>query len=516
MGYRTSDGHLPIYAPGGRSFEHPASPAGAEESSPVRKHGVGDRQRHSPVRGERASGDSGSPDVSASLLIRDIHTLVTMSGPAIRGGFIYAEGGEIKQIGSRIPRSLRPTRTIRAPYSIAVPGLVNTHHHLYQTLTRALPAAANVELFDWLRTLYPLWAWIDEESVYAAAQIGMAELLLSGCTTTTDHHYLFPRGRKKLIDAQIRAARELGIRFHPTRGSMSVGQSQGGLPPDSVVQSEDEILEDSERLIRKYHDASPGSMLRLALAPCSPFSVSPELMRRTADLARRHGVRLHTHLAETRDEEAYCLKRFGKRPVDLLRDVGWLADDVWLAHGIYFNRAEVKRLGRAHVGVAHCPTSNMRLGSGIAPALRLRRAGSPVGLGVDGSASNDSSHMLAEARQALLLQRLANGAAAIDVSEALTMATVDGARCLGRDDIGILAPGKRADIALFDLRDLGYSGAGDAVSALLLCAPTRVETLIVEGRVVVENSELRTLNLDPAVKRHRRLAAKLVGQKRLL
>jgi 8-oxoguanine deaminase len=344
----------------------------------------------------------------------------------------------------------------------------------------------------------------------------MAELLLSGCSTTTDHHYLFPRGRKNLIDAEIGAARGLGMRFHPTRGSMSVGQSQGGLPPDSVVQSEGEILEDSERLIRKYHDPSPGSMLRLALAPCSPFSVSPELMRRTAELARRHGVRLHTHLAETKDEEAYCLRRFGKRPVDLLQDVGWLRSDAWLAHGIYFNRREIARLGRARVGVAHCPTSNMRLGSGVAPALELRRAGSPVGLGVDGSASNDSSHMLAEARQALLLQRLAHGAAAIGVDEALRMATVEGARCLGREDIGSLEPGKRADVALFDLRDLGYSGAGDAVSALLLCAPTRVETLIVEGRVIVEAHELKTLRLEPAMQRHRKLAARMVGQAPLL
>ncbi|HUI57938.1 MAG TPA: 8-oxoguanine deaminase [Bryobacteraceae bacterium] len=450
-----------------------------------------------------------------SLLIRDIHTLVTGAGstdcPTLRGAYVYAKDGEIRQIGTHVPKALHADLTIRAPHSIAIPGLVNTHHHLYQTLTRAYAPAANAGLFDWLRTLYPLWARLDEDSLHVAALVGMAELLLSGCTTTADHHYVFPRGQGKMIDAEIEAARRIGIRFHATRGSMSVGQSRGGLPPDSVVQSEDEILSDSERLIRKYHDPAPGAVLRIALAPCSPFSVSPELMRATAELAQRHGVRLHTHLAETRDEEAYCLKRFRLRPVDLLQDVGWLGDTTWLAHGIHFNRREVRRLGHAGVGIAHCPTSNMRLGSGIAPALALRRAGCPVGLGVDGSASNDSSHMLAEARQALLLNRLAHGAAAINVAEALSMATVEGGRCLGRDDIGVLEPGKRADIALFDLRDLAYSGAGDPLSALLLCAPTGVETLIVEGRVVVESHELQTVRLDPVLAKHRRLAARMIG-----
>jgi 8-oxoguanine deaminase len=295
---------------------------------------------------------------------------------------------------------------------------------------------------------------------------------------------------------------------------MSVGRSKGGLPPDTVVQSEERILRDSARLIAKYHDPAAGSMLRMALAPCSPFSVSPQLMRATAGLAARHGVRLHTHLAETRDEEAYCLGRFGKRPLDLLEEVGWLSGDTWLAHGIFFNRSEVKRLGRAGVGIAHCPSSNMRLGSGCAPVPELRRAGCPVGLGVDGSASNDSSHMLAEARQALLLQRLRGGAAAMTVSDALRMATVEGARCLGRDDIGSLEPGKRADIAMFDLRGAGFSGAGDAVSALLLCAPAQVETLVIEGRVVVESGELRTISLEDVLRRHRRLAKKLVGKPR--
>ena len=447
----------------------------------------------------------------ASLLIRDIHTLVTMDAQdrRIRGGFLYAEGGEIKLVGERPPRNLRAARTISARHLVAVPGFINTHHHLFQTLTRACAAAANAELFDWLRTLYPLWARIDEEATHVAALVGMAELMLSGCTTTSDHHYLFPRGQTKLIDAQIAAARKIGIRFTATRGSMSVGKSGGGLPPDSIVQDEETILADSERVIRKYHDPRPGSMVQVALAPCSPFSVSERLMQETAVLAEKHNVRLHTHLAETRDEEDYCRERFGKRPLEFLDSVGWLSDRTWVAHGIFFAAGEVRRLGRAGVGVAHCPTSNMRLGSGLAPVLALRKAGSPVGLGVDGSASNDSSNMLAEARQALLLTRLAHGAAAITVKDALHMATVEGARCLGRSDIGTLERGKRADVALFDLRDPAYSGAEDPVSALLLCAPTGVHTLVVEGRVVVEDHNLQTLSLDPILRRHRRIAARV-------
>ena len=447
-----------------------------------------------------------------SLLIRDIHLLVTMDGLGrqIPGGYLYAEDGEIQAVGTRVPPRLRAERTIRAPFAVAVPGLVNTHHHLCQTLTRAHPGAANAKLFDWLTTLYPVWARMDEESVHLAALVGMAELMLSGCTTTSDHHYLFPRGQTRLIDAEIAAARQIGIRFHATRGSMSVGASQGGLPPDSVVQDEDEILADSERVIRTYHDPKPGAMLQVGLAPCSPFSVSERLMRETAVLAERHDVRLHTHLAETRDEEVYCLKRFGRRPVEFLADAGWISERAWIAHGVHFNRAEIRRLGRAHVGVAHCPTSNMRLGSGIAPVQALADAGCPVGLGVDGSASNDGSHMLAEARQALLLGRVTRGADAVKVEEALRMATVAGAACLGRDDIGRLEVGARADVALFDLRDVTYSGAGDPLLALLLCAPTRVHTLVVDGRPVVEDGELRTIALEPVLARHRRAAARLM------
>ena len=448
-----------------------------------------------------------------SLLVRDLRLLVTMDGRgrAFPGGYLYAEDGEIRAVGARVPAGLRAERTIRAPFAVAVPGLVNTHHHLCQTLTRAHPRAADAKLFDWLTTLYPVWAGLDEEAVHVAALVGMAELMLSGCTTTSDHHYLFPRGQTRLIDAEIAAAREIGIRFHATRGSMSVGRSKGGLPPDTVVQDEDEILADSERVIRAYHDPRPGAMLRVGLAPCSPFSVSERLMRETAELAERHEVRLHTHLAETLDEEAYCLRRFKRRPVRFLADAGWLGDHVWIAHGVHFNAAEIRRLGRARVGVAHCPTSNMRLGSGIAPVHALAAAGCPVGLGVDGSASNDSSHMLAEARQAMLLGRVARGADAVKVVDALRMATRGGAACLGRDDVGSLEPGKRADLALFDLRDVGYSGAGDPLLALLLCAPTRVHTLIVDGRPVVEDGEIRTIALEPVVARHRRIAARLLA-----
>jgi cytosine/adenosine deaminase-related metal-dependent hydrolase len=446
-----------------------------------------------------------------SLLIRDIHTLVTMDDrrSILDGAWLYALDGKIREMGRGAPPRRKADRTMRAAHLLAVPGLINTHHHLYQTLTRALPAAADVPLFPWLVTLYPLWARLDEEAVYTAALVGLAELMLSGCTTAADHHYVFPRRQTRLIDAEIAAAARLGIRFHACRGSMSLSVKDGGLPPDSVVQSEDEILADCERVIRKYHDPRPGGMVQIALAPCSPFSVTKRLMVLMAELARQRGVRLHTHLAETRDEEDYCYARYRQRPVDLLEETGWLDSRTWIAHGIHLNGLERQRLGRAGVGVAHCPSSNMRLGSGIAPVIDLRKNGCPVGLGVDGSASNDGSHLLAEARQALLLARVAHGAASMTVMQALEMATRDGARCLGRDDIGSLEPGRRADLALFDLRALEYSGAGAPLPALLLCAPTRVHTLVVEGRVVVEDGQLCALRLDPVLRVHRRLAARL-------
>jgi len=378
---------------------------------------------------------------------------------------------------------------------------------LYQTLTRAYPPVMNSGLFHWLTNLYPIWARLDEEAIRLGTLVGMAELMLSGCTATTDHHYVFPQGVSgELIDIQIAAAAEIGMRFQPCRGSMNLSKKDGGLPPDSVVQTEDAILRDSERLIAKYHDPSPGAMTRIVLAPCSPFSVTEQLMSNTATLAKQFNVRLHTHLAETIDEENFCLKRFGCRPVDYLERVGWLNQRAWLAHGIHFDSAEIKRLGAAGVGVAHCPGSNMRLGSGIAKVTELQAAGSPVGIAVDGSASNDASNMLAEVRQALLLARLARGADSMTVMDALKMATVGSAACLGRDDIGRLQPGKAADVAIFALDDIGYSGAGDPVGAMLLCQPTRVDTLIINGKIVVQGGELQTLDLPPILAAHRRKA----------
>ncbi|HEX8924660.1 MAG TPA: 8-oxoguanine deaminase [Terriglobales bacterium] len=455
---------------------------------------------------------------SDSLLIRNIHTLVTMDAEdrQICDGYIYVENGEIRELGARPHNGLQAARTIDAATCIAIPGLINTHHHLFQTLTRAVAKAADAELFDWLKTLYPIWARIDEEATHVAALVGMAELMMSGCTTTSDHHYLFPRGQMELIDAEISAAQTIGMRFHATRGSMSVGESKGGLPPDCVVQDEDTILADCERVIGKFHDPRRGAMVRIALAPCSPFSVSGQLMRDTAELAERHDVRLHTHLAETRDEERYCIERFGQRPLDFMESVGWMSARTWVAHGIHFTANEVERLGKAAVGVAHCPTSNMRLGSGLAPALALSRAGSPVGLGVDGSASNDSSNMLNEVRQALLLNRLGHGAGAITVKQALRMATLEGARCLGRDDIGSLEVGKRADIALFDLNTLAYSGAEDPLSALLLCFPSPVHTLVIDGRVVVESGSLNSVNVLTVIEHHRRVVSRITGKRTTL
>ncbi len=406
-------------------------------------------------------------------------------------GWLAARDGIIVALGSGSPPATiddtprdRYTR-YDAGGCVALPGLINTHHHLYQTRTRAVPAVVDAGLFDWLRTLYPVWAQLRDEDFHRAAVIGFRELLRSGCTLTTDHHYLFPAAASRtLIDITIEAARETGIRFQPTRGSMSRSQKDGGLPPDSVVQDPDTILADSERLIATYHDPAPGAMLRISLAPCSPFSVDPELMRQTAALARRHAVRLHTHLAETRDETDYCRQTYGKRPLDFLEEVDWLADDVWLAHGIHFDAEEITRLGRAGVGIAHCPTSNMRLGSGVCPVRALRDAGCPVGLGVDGSASNDSSNLLAELRQTLLLHRVIGGPAAMRVDEVLAMATLDGARCLGREDVGALTVGRACDVALFDLDDLGYDAVGDRVAALLLCHPAPARAVVVHGRVI--------------------------------
>ena len=441
------------------------------------------------------------------LWIKD--PLAILAPDAERG--VVVEGGAIVECIARGRAPAVPAdATLDASRHVVLPGLVNAHHHFYQTLTRAHPAGLGKELIPWLVAMERVWDRMTPEALRIAVRMALVELMLSGCTTAADHHNLFPPGLEDAVDIEVEEATKLGLRMTVSRGSMGISEKDGGLQPDSIVQDSETILADSERVIRRYHDPAPGAMVQVALAPCSPFSVSERLMRETAELAARHGVRLHTHLAETKDEEEYCLRRFGRRPVEFLADNGWLDDRVWVAHGIHFNRAEIRRLGRARVGVAHCPTSNMRLGSGIAPVHLLAAAGSPVGLGVDGSASNDGSHLLAEARQALLLGRVARGADAVKVEEALEMATTGGAACLGRADVGTLEPGKRADIALFDLRDVGYSGAGDPLLGLLLCAPTRVHTLIVDGRPVVEDGVLRTLDLERVVERHRRIAARML------
>jgi cytosine/adenosine deaminase-related metal-dependent hydrolase len=443
-------------------------------------------------------------------VIKNAAAILTMDPAAMRidDGHIIIEDSTIAAVGSGDPDKsvTQGSEIVDASGKVVLPGLVNTHHHMYQTLTRAVPSVQDAKLFDWLKGLYPIWAKIGDDGFYHAALVAMAELMLSGCTTTTDHQYLFPKGTGQILDAQIDAGREIGIRFHPTRGSMSLGEKDGGLPPDSVVQDEDEILADSERIVRKYHDPKPGAMTRIALAPCSPFSVTPRLMKETAVLARRLGVRLHTHLAETIDEEEFCLQIFGRRPVDYLEDNEWMADDVWLGHGIYFDDEEIKRLGHVHAGVAHCPSSNMRLGSGFARVNDLLAAGARVGLGVDGSASNDSSHMLGEARQAMLLTRVKYGADAMTAIEALRLATLGGAQCLGRDDIGMITPGRAADLAIFDLSDIGYSGGWDPVGSLLFCQPGRVSALIVNGRVVVKDGQLLTINVDEVRRKHRKIS----------
>jgi 8-oxoguanine deaminase len=398
-----------------------------------------------------------------------------------------------------------------ASRSVLLPGLINTHHHLYQTLTRAFPPALNKRLFPWLQTLYPVWAKLQPEMLSAATELGLSELLLSGCTTVSDHHYLFPEVLTEAIDIQVDAAKKIGTRVTLTRGSMSLGQEQGGLPPQSTVQSDEVILSDSERLIRAYHDSREGSMVNIALAPCSPFSVTSELMQQTAQLAREHGVRLHTHLAETEDENNFCLQSFGMRPVDYLESVGWMGNDVWLAHGIHFNDEELVRLGKAGVGVCHCPSSNMVLASGICRTLELEAHGSPVGLGVDGSASNDGSNMIQEVRQAMLINRLRYQADEVTHLDALRWATKGSAQVLGRDDIGELAVGKQADIALFNLDEARFSGSHDPLAALVLCGAHQADAVMVAGEWKVKQGVLLHVDLTRLIADHSQLARTLVN-----
>ena len=394
---------------------------------------------------------------------------------------------------------------------VLLPGLINCHHHFYQTLTRALPLALNKELFDWLTALYPVWANLSEEAIKASTRAALSELLLSGCTTSSDHHYVFPSTCDNAVDIQAQVAREVGVRTILTRGSMSLGRSSGGLPPDEVVQDSDTILKESERLIDKLHDPKVGSMLQIALAPCSPFSVTAELMRDSARLAREKGVLLHTHLAETKDENDFCLEKFGKRPIDYLEDVEWLRDDVWLAHGIHFTSEEISRLGSAKISVSHCPSSNMILASGICPVNELLSAGCPVGLGVDGSASNDGSNLMQEVRQTFLMQRLKYGSANFSHEDALRLATQGGASLLHRKDIGQIRPGLQADLALFNLDELRFSGAGDPVAALVLCGAHRADAVIVNGDWRVRGGELVDIDIEEVMFQQRQAAKTLTS-----
>ncbi|RLC83508.1 MAG: 8-oxoguanine deaminase, partial [Chloroflexi bacterium] len=426
-------------------------------------------------------------------------------------GGLFVRDNVIEAVGPTAELPATADRVLDAGGMVVLPGLVNTHHHLYQTLTRAVPAAQDAVLFDWLKTLYPIWAGLDSEAIYVSAQLGLAELLLSGATTVSDHLYIYPNDAR--IDDEIRAARELGVRFHPCRGSMSRGESQGGLPPDRVVEDEDFILRDTRRVIETYHDANPYAMLRIVVAPCSPFSVTENLMRESAKLARAYSIHLHTHLAETKDEEGFCLETSGKRPVAYAESLGWLGDDVWFAHGVHLNAEEIRRMAETRTGVAHCPGSNMRLGSGIAPIREYLDAGVPVGLAVDGSASNDSSHLLGEARLALLLQRVRGNPAGLTAEEALWLATRGGAEVLGRDDIGALAPGMAADFIGLRLDSLGYAGGAvhDPLAATVFCQPQNVELSVINGRVVVEEGQLLTVDLPPLIERHNRIARRLVN-----
>ena len=452
------------------------------------------------------------------LVLRHAEVLVTMDAGRreIADGALVATGGVIDWVG--------PTRDLPTIYAegarsgtaevldmtghVVTPGLINTHHHMYQSLTRALPGAQDAALFGWLDQLYPVWAGLTPEMIRVSTQTAMAELLLSGCTTSSDHLYLFPNGSR--LDDSIEAAAGMGMRFHAARGSMSVGKSQGGLPPDSVVEDEAAILKDTQRLIEAWHDPARHSMLRIVVAPCSPFSVSRDLMREAAALGRSYGVSLHTHLAENDSDVAYSAERFGLTPAEYAEDLGWLGPDVWHAHCVKLDEAGVRLFASTGTGVAHCPCSNMRLGSGIAPVRALCDHGVRVGLGVDGSASNDAAHMLGEARQAMLLQRVGFGPGAMGAREALELATLGGARVLGRDDIGALAPGMSADLAAFDVRGVGYAGAGsDPVAALVFCAPTGASTCVVNGQVVVKDGRITTLDLPVHLERHRMLAASL-------
>ncbi|NCP87131.1 MAG: 8-oxoguanine deaminase [Anaerolineae bacterium CG_4_9_14_3_um_filter_57_17] len=440
----------------------------------------------------------------------------------IPDGGLFIRDGFIEQVGPSASLPASADEVLDLSGYVVLPGLVNTHHHFYQTLTRNIPAAQNANLFNWLKTLYPIWARLTPADIFTSAQTALVELALSGCTTAADHLYLFPNGAK--LDDEIEAGLSVGVRLHAARGSMSLGESQGGLPPDSVTDSEERILADSQRVIQRYHDPKPGSLTQIVLAPCSPFSVTGDLMRESAALARQYGVHLHTHLAETEDEEQFCLQKFGYRPVGYMQSLDWVGADVWFAHAVYANAEEIGVFAQHHCGVAHCPTSNMRLASGIAPVKEYLAAGVNVGLGVDGSASNDGSHLLAEARQAMLLARVREGMTGFSLSndparklmtarQALWLGTRGGAAVLGRSDIGSLEPGKCADFFAINLNTLDLAGGAvhDPLAAVVFCQPRRVDTTVVGGKFIVKQSQLISVNEAELTARHNRAAKRLVN-----
>jgi len=455
---------------------------------------------------------AGAPAAGArTLLARHADVLVTLDEARreIRDGALYIRGHRIEQVGATNELPAEADDIIELAGHVVLPGLVNTHHHMFQSLTRAVPAAQDSELFGWLQALYPIWARLTPEAIRVSALTAMAELILSGCTTSSDHLYVFPGGCR--LDDTIDAASEIGLRFHALRGAMSLGKSRGGLPPDALVEDEEAVLADARRVIEAHHDAARYAMVRVGVAPCSPFSVTDDLMREAAALARFYGVGLHTHLAESVNDVAYSRERYGRTPAEYAEALGWTGRDVWHAHCVQLDAPGIALFARTGTGVAHCPCSNMRLGSGIAPVRRMRDAGVPVALGVDGSASNDGGQMLAEARQALLLARLAGDPGALTARDVLEMATRGGAAVLGRDDIGILAPGMAADFAAFDVSGLLHAGAlHDPVAALVFCGAANVRHSVINGRIVVQDGRLVTLDLGPHIERHNRLARQLV------
>ncbi|TDY85716.1 UNVERIFIED_ORG: cytosine/adenosine deaminase-related metal-dependent hydrolase [Herbaspirillum seropedicae] len=445
-----------------------------------------------------------------TLLIRNARVLVTMNEgrEEIADGALYIRGKVIEQVGKTEDLPQEADEIIDASNHVVIPGLINTHHHMYQSLTRAIPSAQNGELFNWLTNLYPIWAGLTPEMIRVSTLTAMAELILSGCTTSSDHLYIYPNQTR--LDDSLEAAAQIGMRFHGARGAMSVGQSKGGLPPDRVVEEEPAILKDTQRLIETYHDSQRHAMQRIVVAPCSPFSVSRDLMREAADLARHYGVSLHTHLAENVNDIAYSREKFNMTPAEYAEDCGWVGHDVWHAHCVQLDEHGIDLFARTGTGVAHCPCSNMRLASGIAPIRKMLDAGVPVGLGVDGSASNDSAHMLGEVRQAMLLQRVGFGPDAMTARQALEVATLGGAKVLNRDDIGALKPGMSADVVMFDTRQIAFAGAlHDPVAALVFCTPANVNTSIINGRVIVREGQLTTIDLGAVLERHNHLAYQL-------